>query len=171
IPVRVIDRCTRTLLLRSFFFQAEDGIRDFHVTGVQTCALPIWLDAWIYSKPHGGKQGGDVHYVSSCAAGMLTRLLVADVRGHGDAAADTALALRQLMRRYINYYDQGRFVASMNRTFARHATDGAFATAIVTSFVATTGVLRVSNAGHPPPLLYRVRDRRWVYLEPPRRSP
>src|SRR5690606_18670196 len=26
-----------------FFFQAEDGIRDFHVTGVQTCALPIYL--------------------------------------------------------------------------------------------------------------------------------
>src|SRR5690606_39857894 len=25
-----------------FFCQAEDGIRDFHVTGVQTCALPIW---------------------------------------------------------------------------------------------------------------------------------
>src|SRR5207302_2159802 len=27
-----------------FFYQAEDGIQDFHVTGVQTCALPI-LDA------------------------------------------------------------------------------------------------------------------------------
>src|SRR5690606_40046313 len=26
-----------------FFFQAEDGRRDFHVTGVQTCALPIWI--------------------------------------------------------------------------------------------------------------------------------
>src|SRR5690606_40139278 len=25
-----------------FFFHAEDGIRDFHVTGVQTCALPIF---------------------------------------------------------------------------------------------------------------------------------
>src|SRR2546429_5808472 len=25
-----------------FFFQAEDGIRDVAVTGVQTCALPIW---------------------------------------------------------------------------------------------------------------------------------
>src|SRR3712207_7735204 len=25
-----------------FFFQAEDGIRDIGVTGVQTCALPIW---------------------------------------------------------------------------------------------------------------------------------
>src|SRR5690606_40310467 len=30
------------VFLYFFFFQAEDGIRDFHVTGVQTCALPIW---------------------------------------------------------------------------------------------------------------------------------
>src|SRR5690606_39949877 len=27
---------------KSSFFQAEDGIRDFHVTGVHTCALPIF---------------------------------------------------------------------------------------------------------------------------------
>src|SRR5690606_41071810 len=31
--------------LRIFLFRAEDGIRDFHVTGVQTCALPISLEA------------------------------------------------------------------------------------------------------------------------------
>src|SRR6266542_7149008 len=30
----------------SFFFQAEDGIRDATVTGVQTCALPIYADRW-----------------------------------------------------------------------------------------------------------------------------
>src|SRR5690606_1307945 len=30
-----------------FFFQAEDGIRDFHVTGVQTCALPIYNTATV----------------------------------------------------------------------------------------------------------------------------
>src|SRR5256885_10544596 len=28
-----------------FFFQAEDGIRDYKVTGVQTCALPILTDS------------------------------------------------------------------------------------------------------------------------------
>src|SRR5439155_15266224 len=33
-----------------FFFQAEDGIRDGHVTGVQTCALPI--------SPKGGSYRG-----------------------------------------------------------------------------------------------------------------
>src|SRR2546429_5312080 len=34
------DQCFRTVQLL-FFFQAEDGIRDVAVTGVQTCALPI----------------------------------------------------------------------------------------------------------------------------------
>src|SRR5690625_6983803 len=33
-----------TLSILLFFFQAEDGIRDGHVTGVQTCALPIYGD-------------------------------------------------------------------------------------------------------------------------------
>src|SRR2546430_3533866 len=37
--VIVTSRCL--LLLCFFFFQAEDGIRDLTVTGVQTCALPI----------------------------------------------------------------------------------------------------------------------------------
>src|SRR5690606_40194956 len=31
--------CSSSFCVFFFFFQAEDGIRDFHVTGVQTCAL------------------------------------------------------------------------------------------------------------------------------------
>src|SRR3712207_7065084 len=33
-----------------FFFQAEDGIRDIGVTGVQTCALPIYAEVWVKSE-------------------------------------------------------------------------------------------------------------------------
>src|SRR5699024_11672851 len=40
-----------------FFFQAEDGIRDRNVTGVQTCALPIFRKAYGHPPtamlPHG----------------------------------------------------------------------------------------------------------------------
>src|SRR5438270_13070946 len=39
--VNVISISTVSII---FFFQAEDGIRDLTVTGVQTCALPIMLD-------------------------------------------------------------------------------------------------------------------------------
>src|SRR2546429_4280634 len=34
-----------------FFFQAEDGIRDVAVTGVQTCALPILRRIWPEDRP------------------------------------------------------------------------------------------------------------------------
>src|SRR6476620_5351504 len=41
------------LLLKGvvFFFRAEDGIRDIGVTGVQTCALPIWCYGASNSPP------------------------------------------------------------------------------------------------------------------------
>src|SRR2546422_3728572 len=43
-----------------FFFQAEDGIRDVAVTGVQTCALPIYLSNVVFSTSviEQGKFGG-----------------------------------------------------------------------------------------------------------------
>ena len=39
-----------------FFFQAEDGIRDIGVTGVQTCALPIFQASLEPSGSSGGLQ-------------------------------------------------------------------------------------------------------------------
>jgi serine phosphatase RsbU (regulator of sigma subunit) len=129
------------------------------------------LDAWVYSRPYGGSDtGGDVHYVSSCATGRVTRLLVADVSGHGDAVAGIATSLRELMRRNVNYIDQTRFVRQMNREFGALSQDGNFATAIVTTFFAPTGDLTVCNAGHPPPLVYRAKTGVWSLLKAPRRS-
>lgn len=124
------------------------------------------LDAWVYSKPYAGAQaGGDVHYVSSCATGRITRLLVADVSGHGEAVAKTALALRGLMRRFVNYIDQTRFVRDMNGEFTTLSENGLFATAVVSTFFAPTGELSLCNAGHPAPLLYRAKTREWSLLE------
>src|SRR5438046_6412873 len=48
----------RMICLCFFCFQAEDGIRDWSVTGVQTCALPIWSTnqnvAWKTAVPGMG---------------------------------------------------------------------------------------------------------------------
>src|SRR5256886_8778321 len=44
----------RAVLLSFFFFQAEDGIRDLTVTGVQTCALPISLAPRRLDRRSGG---------------------------------------------------------------------------------------------------------------------
>jgi serine phosphatase RsbU (regulator of sigma subunit) len=124
------------------------------------------LDAWVYSKPYQSAQaGGDVYYVSSCATGRITRLLVADVSGHGAKVRDTAIALRSLMRRYVNHLDQRQFVRSMNSHFTEISEGGIFATAVVTTFFGPTRYLTLCNAGHPTPLIYRAKERTWNLLE------
>ncbi|HEY8667249.1 MAG TPA: PP2C family protein-serine/threonine phosphatase [Tepidisphaeraceae bacterium] len=124
------------------------------------------LDLWVYSKPFGQSAGGgDVYYVSSCATGRIERLLVADVSGHGATVGDVAGQLRQLMRQFVNYLDQRRFVRTMNDRFAQLSRNGCFATAIVATFFAPTRSLSLCNAGHPPPLLYRAGRRQWSFLE------
>jgi serine phosphatase RsbU (regulator of sigma subunit) len=123
------------------------------------------LDTWVYSKPHGqSEHGGDVYYASSCATGRISRLLLADVAGHGHSVAATAVELRTLMRRFVNRLDQTEFVRLLNRQFAALSRHGAFATAIVTTFFAPSRRLTVCNAGHPRPLLYRAAQRQWDLL-------
>src|SRR5262249_55062163 len=70
--------------------EAQHTMRCLEVWGgnqaVDNGVVMAGLDAWLFSRPYQGHSaGGDIHYVSSCAAGMLTRLLVADVSGHGEA--------------------------------------------------------------------------------------
>ena len=123
------------------------------------------LDAWVYSKPFGeSKHGGDVYYASSCATGRITRLLLADVAGHGNTVASTAANLRTLMRRFVNRLDQTEFVRLLNQQFAALSEAGTFATAVVATFFAPTQRLIVCNAGHPRPLLYRAAKGQWTLL-------
>src|SRR5271163_3319134 len=123
------------------------------------------LDAWVYSKPYGkAHAGGDIYYASSCATGRISRLLLADVAGHGRTVEAPAAALRTLMRRFVNRLDQTEFVRLLNQQFAALPRTGAFATAIVTTFFEPSRRLTVCNAGHPRPLLYRAAQRQWDFL-------
>jgi sigma-B regulation protein RsbU (phosphoserine phosphatase) len=123
------------------------------------------LDAWVYSKPFGQAQrGGDVYYASSSATGRISRLLLADVSGHGTSVAATAADLRTLMRRFVNRLDQKEFVRLLNQQFVALSRTGSFATAVVTTFFAPSRRLLVSNAGHPRPLLYRAAQQQWTLL-------
>src|SRR5260221_1324730 len=59
---------TAVTLVLFFFFQAEDGIRDHCVTGVQTCALPISL-----SSSAGDTLRQAASTPSSCSAKLVSR--------------------------------------------------------------------------------------------------
>src|SRR5260221_3797885 len=49
----ILLHCVTCIMCSFFFFQAEDGIRDHCVTGVQTCALPIYGHAEDFQRALG----------------------------------------------------------------------------------------------------------------------
>ena len=129
------------------------------------------LRTWVFSQPHQrAESGGDVYYVSSCASGRITRILLADVMGHGSLASDTARGLRDLMRQNINMIRQTSLVRAMNQQFSDVAKQGGFATALVGTFFSPRRSLAVCNAGHPLPLVYRAARSEWSMLERPTNS-
>jgi len=127
------------------------------------------LEGWVVSRPwDGAEAGGDVHYVSSCGTGRITRLMLADVAGHGDSAAELGGQLRGLMQRYLNHIDPFKLAARMNRDLVSAGDSaGRFATALVMTFFSPDGGLSICNAGHPPPLLYRVAEGAWSVIDQP----
>lgn len=142
---------------------------------VSNVAMP-GLDAWVYSRPFAespattAESGGDIHYLSSCATGRITRMVIADVSGHGEAIAAVASSLRRLMGKFSNYIDQRKFVAAVNQRFnALHDEGdtfaGLFATAVVATYFAPTDALTLSNAGHPRPLWFDSRAGRWRIVD------
>src|SRR5204862_2066758 len=62
-----------TYFIFFFFFQAEDGIRDLYVTGVQTCALPIFavlssLPVAVCGRLSTKSTSSGSHHLATCCA-------------------------------------------------------------------------------------------------------
>jgi phosphoserine phosphatase RsbU/P len=125
------------------------------------------LDVWIDSQPlEQDRGGGDIHYLSTCGAGYVTRLVLADVSGHGAAVDELAQKLRRLMRKYINTLDQTRFAIALNHEFSGLDEAGSFATALILTYFAPTNHLIVCNAGHCRPLWFSAEKQTWQSLAP-----
>lgn len=124
------------------------------------------LDGYLVSRPYeDADAGGDVYYASSCASGRITRVILADVAGHGETVARFAHDLRTLMQRFVNYTSHRKFIAALNQAYGEQAETGRFATAITLSYFAPKHELHLINAGHPPPLYYNSRTKQWSRLD------
>src|SRR5256885_10530448 len=96
-----------------FFFQAEDGIRDYKVTGVQTCALPIYVRAHVGDHPRNAQRLGPLQLISERPArplkhGTVRRAEVNEVRvvGHseGDPRSEERRVGKECRSRWSPYH-------------------------------------------------------------------
>src|SRR5205085_6133524 len=83
-----------------FFFQAEDGIRDLTVTGVQTCALPIWKEEELVRGDV--RERGERRLEHECARRMVLRETA------GDAATERPAPDHDVARREVPFRRQPR---------------------------------------------------------------
>ena len=137
--------------------------------GNRKAEIPVELPGlmgWIHSVPlDPDAGGGDVHYLSVCSHGMVSRIALADVSGHGPSASAVAERLRGLLRAHTDNWDQSALMRELSDAFHEGQIGGQFATATVLGFYVETSELLFTNAGHPPALWFRAKEKSWDLLQ------
>ena len=120
----------------------------------------------VFSKQseHGPEGGGELHFVSSCASGRITRMLIADICGSETIFKQFSCQIRDGLLRSINSIWQNRVIEEMGQQLQEFAQQGGFATASIVTFFAPTRNFVMCNIGNPPPILYRKESRSWEVL-------
>jgi phosphoserine phosphatase RsbU/P len=123
------------------------------------------LAGWVSCRPlRPSPRGGDLYYLSACSHGVIARVAIADVAGHGEVVSAAAVRLHDALRQYVDDWDQSELIRQLNDNFLKGAERSQFATAFLASFYSGSGELLFTNAGHLPPLWYRTATREWSLL-------
>src|ERR1700674_353399 len=93
------------------------------------------LAGWVSCRPlQPSPRGGDVYYMSACSQGVMARVVLADVAGHGEAVSLAAGRLRDALRQHVEQWDQSRLIRELNDSFLKTSEGTRFATAFLASF-------------------------------------
>lgn len=133
--------------------------------GAYSAELP-GLSSWVSCRPLVPSQrGGDLYYLSTCSRGVIARVVLADVSGHGEVVSAAAVRLAEALRAHVDHWDQSTLIRQLNESFLQCTPSSRFATAFLASYYRESGELLFTNAGHMPPLWYRASERQWSFLQ------
>jgi phosphoserine phosphatase RsbU/P len=127
---------------------------------LDVCTLGV--TASLSSTASGGERGGDIYYMSVCSIDLLTRMVVADVRGHGEQVSEISSWIYQCLQDKMNSLDGAGVLSDLNRMVHGRGF-AAITTAAVVSHYISDSTLYYSYAGHPP-VLARRSGGRWLPL-------
>lgn len=124
------------------------------------------LDVWVWSQSSSCSEAGgsDLHLLSSCASGRITRMLLADICGYGSIYGEIAAELRELMKKNVNSIRQRQLVKEMSGRLREASEKGGYASALISTYFSPTRSYTVCNAGHPPPLHFSRAQQKWSPL-------
>ena len=96
-------------------------VRGGNLRAAYEAELP-GLTGWISCQPVAPSPGGgDVYYMSACGKGVMARVVLADVAGHGEGVSLAAGRLRDTLRRHVERWDQSTLIRQLNDNFLQGA--------------------------------------------------
>lgn len=135
--------------------------------GIRNCDDDVassGLTASLYSFASDGGKGGDIYYLSLCESNMLTRMILADVVGHGESVSNISKIIYQAIRSHMNDAEGDKLLLELNQTTLEIGLD-AMTTMVMAAFYSFDGNLYFANAGHPPALIKPKKKSTWLELE------
>ena len=105
----------------------------------------------VWSQPfEGSTAGGDIHFLSVCGMTKLSKVVLADVSGHGAETADVSQIIHQALAENIDAPTNTAMLEQVNRAFLdRHEGDFRFTTMVSVIFDNRDRSMVYAYAGHP----------------------
>ncbi len=136
--------------------------------GISNCdddIVSAGLTASLYSFASDGGKGGDIYYLSLCDSNALTRMILADVVGHGQVVSQIIQIIYQAIKSHMNDGEGDKLLADLNQTAVKIGLE-AMTTLVMAAFYKVDGNLYFANAGHPQALIKFKNEFSWHELKP-----
>jgi serine phosphatase RsbU (regulator of sigma subunit) len=116
----------------------------------------------LHARPHGGAEcGGDLYVLSACLEARVSRLVVADVAGHGPVAAGASEEVLESMRRVHHIVDNAVVLEELDRALPSRG----LVTATSATLHVASGELFYGYAGPPAAFHFERESRTWDHLQ------
>jgi len=145
------DSCCNKIQCGSVWGGIKNTDQDIETSG---------LKASLFSHSFEGGKGGDIYYFSVCQGDVLTRVVVADVVGHGEAVSQTSEFVYNELLRQMNNPDGSQILSEWNKNIESCGI-AAMTTAVIAGIVAKGNNLFYTYAGHHPLLFKRKSSDTW----------
>lgn len=122
-----------------------------------------------YSQPYRESvAGGDIHFLSVCGMSILSKIVVADVSGHGEKTAAASRIIHDALVENIGAHDNSTMLARVNEAFLARRAEGPlkFTTMASLIFDSRDRSLVYAYAGHPAILYGSCADGRFRTIRP-----
>jgi serine phosphatase RsbU (regulator of sigma subunit) len=141
--------------------------------GFQNCnedVVSAGITATLFSSSSEGGRGGDIYYLGLCEDSMLTRMVVADVVGHGETVSRVSKYIYDAIKSHMGDTKGEDLLSELNYTAHQRGLDAMTTVAMVT-YYKFNGNLYFAYAGHPPVLFKLNNTSDWIDLKSSDRNP